>query len=278
MNATAEPIACRRQARNRVWHTGAMLSLSLLLGAPLFGQNAAAPGSGAWLAASAARQLEQAPLRDVLLRGTVTRTAGGWSESGECVLEARGARQARVELTLNGVTETTVVDASTPVPMGTRTGADGKPHPITLHNLWTPPVWFLPELSGLSEVGQPGVSLVLRGSGAPGDSSVQQLHFTGTPALPERAFARTAQRLSAVDYDLDPHSGRPVAAHWSTHPANDYSRSIAAEVRWSEYRDVSGVEIPFHLQKFYNGTLLLDIVITFAQINSNLPASDFRTN
>jgi len=50
---------------------------------------------------------------------------------------------------------------------------------------------------------------------------------------------------------------------------------IPVEIRFSDYRPVSGAQIPFHVEKFLNNTLLLDLQFTNAQLNSGLSASLF---
>jgi hypothetical protein len=87
--------------------------------------------------------------------------------------------------------------------------------------------------------------------------------------------ARLTQHLTEVDLYLDPVSALPLKLTFNEHPDNDASRDIPVEIRFSDYRPVNGAQVPFRLQKFINGTLLLDIRVEQAILNSNLPASTF---
>ena len=55
----------------------------------------------------------------------------------------------------------------------------------------------------------------------------------------------------------------------------DAGTDIAAEVRFSDYRLVSGIRVPFHVQEFLNGGLVLDILISNVTVNPGLQDTDF---
>lgn len=50
---------------------------------------------------------------------------------------------------------------------------------------------------------------------------------------------------------------------------------IPTEIHFSDYRTVNGVPIPFHVQKYVNNSLTLDLQFQTAVLNNNLPASVF---
>jgi outer membrane lipoprotein-sorting protein len=68
----------------------------------------------------------------------------------------------------------------------------------------------------------------------------------------------------------------PAALDFSIHPDNNAVIDFATEVRFSEYRAVSGVAVPFHVQKYVNNGLVLDLQFANAAVNSGLPASAFQ--
>jgi hypothetical protein len=39
------------------------------------------------------------------------------------------------------------------------------------------------------------------------------------------------------------------------------------EVRYSNYQNAMGAKVPFHIQRYVNGSLQLDLVIQSAQVN-----------
>jgi hypothetical protein len=83
------------------------------------------------------------------------------------------------------------------------------------------------------------------------------------------------QHLSTVDLYLDAGSYLPLVLAFQTHPDNDLNLDIPVEIQFADYRLVNGVKLPFHIQKFLQGTLLLDITLSGAAVNSGLSDSLF---
>ena len=50
---------------------------------------------------------------------------------------------------------------------------------------------------------------------------------------------------------------------------------VPVEVRYSDYRQVNGVSVPFHVQRYLNNGLVLDFVASQATINSGLSDAVF---
>lgn len=73
--------------------------------------------------------------------------------------------------------------------------------------------------------------------------------------------------LSTTDIGLDTVSLLPAVLAYSVHPDNGAPVSIAIEIHYSDYRTVSGVQIPFHIQRYVNGFLQLDILVSSAAVN-----------
>jgi hypothetical protein len=81
--------------------------------------------------------------------------------------------------------------------------------------------------------------------------------------------------LSTMDFYLDPSSLLPLAVASNVHPDNDMNRDIPSEIRFAEYRPIKGVQIPFHIQQMLNGSLLTDVTVNDAQINSQINNTQF---
>jgi hypothetical protein len=78
-----------------------------------------------------------------------------------------------------------------------------------------------------------------------------------------------------MDFYLDSATMLPVSETFNTHPDNDEIANIAIEVDFSNYQSISGAEVPMHIQRFQNGHLLDDIVISNVDFNTGLPLSTF---
>jgi hypothetical protein len=83
------------------------------------------------------------------------------------------------------------------------------------------------------------------------------------------------QQLSTVDFYLDSTSLLPLATVFQTHPDDDQNPNLRVEVRFSNYQSVKNVLVPLHIQKLLNGSPILDIDITAAEFNTDVPDSLF---
>jgi hypothetical protein len=54
---------------------------------------------------------------------------------------------------------------------------------------------------------------------------------------------------------------------YSIQPQNAAFMQTAMEIHYGNYQTVSGVKIPFTIQRYVNGSLQLEITVTSAQIN-----------
>src|SRR2546423_167898 len=119
--------------------------------------------------------------------------------------------------------------------------------------------------------------------------SVHHLQIWQLSAIPTPSGTPTFQHLTQVDLYLDATTLLPAALTFNTHPDNNMLLDIPVEIRFSDYRPVSGnsatvgaglspstspssPQIPFHIQKFLNNSLLLDLQFQTATLNSGLTA------
>jgi hypothetical protein len=93
----------------------------------------------------------------------------------------------------------------------------------------------------------------------------------------QRRF-KEAQRLSTMDFYLDPASSLPLGVAFKTHPDKDMNAEISTEIRFADYALVDGIEVPSHIQRFQNGALLLDVTVTGAAFNTGSPDDIFDTH
>jgi hypothetical protein len=67
----------------------------------------------------------------------------------------------------------------------------------------------------------------------------------------------------------------PTELAFNLHPDNNLGENVPIRVKYSDYRPVNGLQVPFHLQKFMNGTLMWDVELESANFNSGLAANSF---
>jgi len=208
-------------------------------------------------------------MTDVTLLASVTWIAGSGNQTGTGTLAAKGSGRSRVDLALNGGPRKDIRSDGD----GTCAwaGADGAVHENAPHNCLTDASWFFVPLSSLSTAAiDPTVILTYVGKEEHGGVSVQHLHAR---VYIENEPSR--EQLSGMDFYLDQASLLPLALGFDVHPDEDASINIPVEVRFSDYQPLGGIQVPSHIQRLFNGTVALDIVVTSAVVNSGIPDSNF---
>src|SRR5436190_719013 len=85
----------------------------------------------------------------------------------------------------------------------------------------------------------------------------------------------TTQHLTQIDLYLDTTTLLPAALTFNIHPDNDMGLDLPVEIRFCDYRQVNGAQIPFHVQKSLNGSSLLDLQFQTVTLNSGLTPGAF---
>jgi hypothetical protein len=205
-------------------------------------------------------------LADVAMQGTVSREAGSDYQRGTFTFEASGNRKSRVTLNLDGGLRQEVRYG----PLGSETDPDGQRRPSAIHNCWIDASWFYPGLSLQAVANDPEVSILYAGQESREGVALHHLRLYRTVANQTPQITADIQRLSATDLYLDAASHLPLILAFQTHPDDDFGVEIPVEVQFADYRLVNGVRVPFRMQKFLQGTLLLDITLSGATVNSGL--------
>jgi hypothetical protein len=213
------------------------------------------------------------PVSDITLTGTARRIAGSDDESGTATLKAVSGA-SRLDLSFLSGPRSEVRNASGGAPIGTWSGPDGVSHVIAFHNLLTEPAWFFPSFAVARGLTNSSSLVTYIGSETLDSLAVQHLSISQQPADSSDSAA-LLQHLSQVDLYLDSSTLLPAALAFTIHPDDNALLDIPVEVRFSDYRSVNGVQVPFHVQKFLNNGLILDLQFQSAILNSGLSASAF---
>ena len=231
------------------------------------------PQAVAFAAQSIAALTNGNVVKDVTLTGSVTWSAGNGSHTGTATLLALGAGESRIDLALPRGTRTEIRDISTGIPLGKWIGESGKTGAVAYHNCMTDAVWFFPALGSLSA----GNNIVLSyiGPETRNGSSVQHIRSYMYQAGPTTLPDPLSQQLSTMDFYLDAATMVPFSVVFNTHPDGNASVNISNEIEFSNYQLVSGILVPFRIQKYLSGTLIADLSVSSAVFNSGIPISDF---
>jgi hypothetical protein len=250
----------------------------LLIPFTAYSQQAAlqSPQAVAFAAQAMAALSPTTQVSDITLTGTATRTVGSEVESGSITLKALGNPDSRLDLVETSGTRSEIRNNSTSVPQGSWITPDGVSHAMAYHNMLTDAAWFVPQLTVLSQLSNPNLIVSYVGAETRAGAAVQHLHFAVQSATVDPTGL--LQGLGAEDVYLDASTYLPVALTFNAHPDNDAGTNISVEIDFSNYQQVNGVQIPFHVQKFLNGPLFLDVTVQSAVVNSGIPPSVFSVS
>lgn len=123
-------------------------------------------------------------ISDVVLTGTVIRTAGSAVETVPIKFEAKGFSESKVEFTSSAFVASEVFGLSGGIPACQWADAKGVVHQTPTHNCMVP-VWFFPELSPLGTVGNTNTAVALVGSETYNGAAVDHYRITQTFGQPK---------------------------------------------------------------------------------------------
>jgi hypothetical protein len=213
---------------------------------------------------------------DVTISGSVVWTSGPRNATGTVVAYGKTSAMSRIDLTVGSGNRSEIRNNTNASAQGTWINAAGQSNSAAAQNCWTDPVWFFPALTSLSAVTTDN-TLVLTYVGLETRNGVSVQHIRSYHCVASKFLEFTAftQRASKVDYYLDAPTLVPLWITFNAHPDNDANTDIPVEIDFSDYQLVSGVLVPYHITKLWQGSPLFDFTATNATINSGLPDSLF---
>jgi hypothetical protein len=217
-------------------------------------------------------------IADITLTGTATRIAGSDTGSGTATLKALGTSSSRMDLSLSDGTFSEIRTSPNGTPQGQWLAPNSSYDNMATHNCLTDAAWFFPALTVLSQTSNQSLSIAYVGQQTKNGISVQHLQFAFSSGTQIPGIGDPLLTLSSTDVYLNSSSLVPVAFVFNTHPDNNALLNIPVEVDFSNYQAVNGVQVPFHIQRFVNGSLFLDITVQSASVNSGLTVSAFSSN
>jgi hypothetical protein len=230
------------------------------------------PQALTYAAESIAAIVGNVSVTDVTMTGSVT-WAG--SDTGSVTLRALGAGESRMDLVLTSGTRTEIRDAQTGAQIGQWLAPNNASGYFASQNCWTDAGWFFPVLGSLAA--GPNVVLSYLGPQIWNGQNVQAVQsyvYQSNPA----GLTPSPQQLSTMNLYLDSTTLLPAALTFNAHPDNDATTNLLVEVDFSNYQTISGVVAPMHIQKYQQGNLMVDVVVTGASFDSGLSLSLFTVN
>lgn len=252
---------------------------SLIVSGPSPGQQATTAGRARTLLQQAHAAVSgSSTLNDISISATAHRIAGSDDETGTALLRALATGEARVDSDFPSGKYTEVIAKSDKGPLGQWSGPDGVVHRLPHHNLLVDSSWFFPAMMLRKMIFSPGLVMEDLGTEVRDEHRVEHLIVTRQfpeVHLPEHAV-QLLEHASQIAVYLDSSTLLPSAVTFNTHPDEDASRDIPVEIRFLDYRVVDGVKVPFHVMKFLNNGLVLDLQLETVSLNAGLSTNDFR--
>jgi hypothetical protein len=214
-------------------------------------------------------------VQDVTLSGSAHYIAGSDDETGTAIVKATAFGDSRIDLQLAEGLRTEIRSFSGNVPSGTRSDSGPSTKKIPEHNLLTESTWFFPAITIARRISGADYLVAYRGQEVRNSSTVEHLTVVQNFAVLPADSNSTMQHLTQLDLYLDSSTLLPASLTFNTHPDDDFGLDIPIEIRFSDYRLVNGERIPFHLQRFLNNGLTLDLQFDNATLNTGLSPTEF---
>ncbi len=255
----------------RVTRLVLFVSISFLLSLSLAAQQTVTTSSQAllYLQRSLTALSGSQTLNDVTLSGTARRIAGPEDETGTGVFRAIASGAGRTDIALSSGQRSEVQNLTTTIPTGAWSAPDGISHAISYHNLLAEPAWFFPAFAITRRLSSSGFVASYVGHEIRNGQAVEHV------AVSQTSPTQTLQHLTQIDFFLDSSNFLPAALTFNVHPDNDMGLDIPIEIRFSDYRSVNGVPVPFRVQKYLNNGLVFDLQIQSVAFNTGLTSSSF---
>jgi hypothetical protein len=210
-------------------------------------------------------------VQDVTLSGSVHYTPGSGDETGTAELRVTTHGSARVDLTLPSGNLREIYNFNLAKPAAEWFDKNGARHAIPTHNIIGEPGWFSPVTAIARRLLDQQYVATYVGSET---LDTQTVHHISIAAPDGSSFALYAH-LTQIELYIDSTTFLPAALSYNTHADDNALVDIPVFVRYSDFRPANGANFPFHIQKFLNGFLILDIQLDSAAANTGVPASTF---
>jgi len=259
----------------------AFLVSFLLIAVPSFPQQSSQASTSSVSAASLLRSSLGAitgntSVADVTLSGTARRIVGSDDQTGTALLQASSNGSAHLVLNLSSGTWTETANLYS-APSGSWSAPDSVSHAVAYHNLLAESTWFSPGIAIARRVSSTNYVATYIGHETLNGQAVEHISAWSTSSLPDPPGGPTFAHLSQVDFYFDSTTLLPAAINFNVHPDNNTLLDIPVQVLFFDYRSVSGVQVPFHIQKLINSSLVLEFQFSSVSFNSGLSASTFNT-
>lgn len=212
-----------------------------------------------------------ANVQDYVASGKIVYYWAGKEVEGHVTLEGRGASQFRLEASLPDGVRTWAVNNGT----GSLKEIDGRKNEIPPHNTVNLGSLTLPSMSLLNVLRDSSISIAYQGLENKEGSSVHHIRSWKTFSFDPNGLR---SKLTTKDFYIDATTFNVTATLDMVHPKNNSIEERPHELRFSDYRPVSQMLVPFSIVELFSGQPASAIDLTEITFNHSLQDSDFDLN
>ena len=226
--------------------------------ATLFAQSSPNPAPDpATVISQIAASFSSAPIQTVQLTGTAQAYAGSDQPAGTFSYQIKSTGERTLRLDIGDLSRTDITGTFGDFTACKRIDASGVSHTVADHNCALPLDWVLPVVGLQLQAAKLSASVaeVTDVTGA----SLQKLTLQRPVKEGSKFAIQMAKHLTDMEFQVDPVSMSLKSISFTEHPEQDASTDFPVEIRYSDYRDINGVKLPFHVQKYVRGGLTLDL-------------------
>jgi hypothetical protein len=206
------------------------------------------------------------PFKLLNLTASAEWTAGSDHESGTAQLQANIDGSSRIQLALGKASQTeaqTKADSSRSCQW---TDDAGISHEILGANCFIAIPWFAPGLFTQFSQLPTLTSTSDEGEVSKENSTFHQISFLFNLQGSDNASTKQLVDRSKVKVFYDPQTFLPTSLQYNIHPDANDLQDIEVRVTFSNYQSVSGVMVPFHVERSVNRTIQLKLDVSNASI------------
>jgi hypothetical protein len=230
-----------------------------------YGQSSSAPSF--YVKVQAAQSGGKA-IRSINLSSTAEWTAGSTHENGTAQLRANADGSTTVALSLGQASRTETYSKDESSRTCQRADAAGKEYAIGGLNCVAAAPWFAPILVTQAALNRTDLFTASDdGEISKDGTTYHQISLMRSLSGTNDASSKSIQQSTKITILCDPQTLLPSSLEYSIHPDADDLRSIGVRIVFSDYRSVSGVMLPFSIQKYVNHSLQLSLSVSNAVAN-----------
>ncbi len=208
---------------------------------------------------------------DLTMNGQVSRQKATATSSGTIQIKMIGRDMCKVQVQDEDGQTTQILNGTRVRRIGPNDDQAMPMHATLNHHLQ-----YVPVLSNLLDIGDPNLTILMVGEESLDSKTVYHIHteklYPGKPAEP----AGLLTNLTGTDYFIDTNTFFLEKRSQRLPNLQDARDSLPMEFRYSDYRTVGGIVIPYAISVYVNDQKNVEIHLSSAATNTGLNPQEFE--